>query len=65
MSLKPLNFLWNNFLDKYPDNPKWNSILGQFVYLRTYSRFNEKQGRREHWKETCQRVVEYLSLIHI
>jgi ribonucleoside-diphosphate reductase alpha chain/ribonucleoside-triphosphate reductase len=59
MSLKPLNFLWNKFLDKYPDNPKWNSILGQFVYLRTYSRFNQGKGRREHWKETCQRVVEY------
>lgn len=41
MSLKPLNFLWSKFLDKYPDNPKWNSILGQFVYLRTYSRFNQ------------------------
>lgn len=59
MSLKPLNFLWNKFLDNYPDNPKWNSILGQFVYLRTYSRFNQAKGRREHWKETCQRVVEY------
>lgn len=59
MSLKPLNFLWNNFLDKYPDNPTWNSILGQFVYLRTYSRFDTTKGRREHWKETCQRVVEY------
>jgi ribonucleoside-diphosphate reductase alpha chain/ribonucleoside-triphosphate reductase len=59
MSLKPLNFLWNTFLDKYPDNPKWNSILGQFVYLRTYSRFDANKGRREHWKETCRRVVEY------
>lgn len=54
-----LTFLSDSFLSKYPDNPTWNSILGQFVYLRTYSRFDERKGRREHWKETCKRVVEY------
>jgi ribonucleoside-diphosphate reductase alpha chain/ribonucleoside-triphosphate reductase len=60
MSDKPkAPFLIDSFLRKYPDNPTWNSILGQFVYLRTYSRFDEVKGRREHWKETCKRVVEY------
>lgn len=53
MYLKP------EFLNKYPDNPQWNSLLGQFVYLRTYSRFDHIKGRREHWKETCARVVNY------
>jgi adenosylcobalamin-dependent ribonucleoside-triphosphate reductase len=54
-----LSFLQDSFINKYPDNPKWNSLLGQFVYLRTYSRFDETKGRREHWKETTRRVVEY------
>jgi ribonucleoside-diphosphate reductase alpha chain/ribonucleoside-triphosphate reductase len=52
-------YLSESFLAKYPDNPQWNSLLGQFVYLRTYSRWNNEAKRREHWKETCQRVVEY------
>jgi ribonucleoside-diphosphate reductase alpha chain/ribonucleoside-triphosphate reductase len=52
-------YLSNSFLAKYPDNPQWNSLLGQFVYLRTYARWNEDAKRREHWKETCKRVVEY------
>lgn len=52
-------FLSSNFLRQYPDNPEWPSLLGQFVYLRTYSRFLEDQRRRETWKETVTRVVEY------
>lgn len=52
-------FLSTAFLAKYADNPTWKSILGQFVYLRTYSRFDSTKGRREHWKETCTRVVNY------
>jgi adenosylcobalamin-dependent ribonucleoside-triphosphate reductase len=52
-------YLSNSFLSKYEDNPSWPSLLGQFVYLRTYSRWNDKEFRREHWKETCERVVEY------
>lgn len=53
------SFLSKEFLSKFPDNPQWNSLLGQFVYLRTYSRFDPVKGRREHWKETCTRVVNY------
>lgn len=52
-------FLSQEFLDKYPNNPKWPSLLGQFVYLRTYSRFLPELNRREHWKETVRRVVDY------
>jgi hypothetical protein len=52
-------YLNQEFLNRYPNNPEWNSLLGQFVYLRTYSRWNNDEHRREHWKETCQRVVEY------
>jgi len=52
-------YLSASFLERYPSNPNWPSILGQFVYLRTYSRFIEKLGRRETWKETVTRVVEY------
>lgn len=60
----PSSFLSDDFLSKYNDNPEWNSILGQFVYLRTYSRFLPELGRREHWKETCRRVVEYSMSLH-
>jgi adenosylcobalamin-dependent ribonucleoside-triphosphate reductase len=52
-------FLSQDFLEKYPNNPRWPSLLGQFVYLRTYSRFLPELNRREHWKETVRRVVEY------
>lgn len=33
--------------------------LGNFVYLRTYSRWDEENLRRETWAETVRRVVEY------
>jgi adenosylcobalamin-dependent ribonucleoside-triphosphate reductase len=52
-------FLSSSFLAKYGDNPQWPTLLGQFVYLRTYSRFLPEEGRRETWKETVRRVVEY------
>jgi ribonucleoside-triphosphate reductase len=35
------------------------NALGQFVYLRTYSRFLPSEGRRENWRETCRRATEY------
>jgi hypothetical protein len=38
--------------------------LGEVVYLRTYSRWDEEGGRRESWQETVSRVVDYsLSLV--
>ncbi|RAU96878.1 ribonucleoside-triphosphate reductase, adenosylcobalamin-dependent [Paenibacillus sp. YN15] len=35
------------------------NALGQFVYMRTYSRFLADKGRRETWKETVRRAAEY------
>jgi hypothetical protein len=52
-------YLSDEFLSNYPENPQWPNILGQFVYLRTYARWNTKAKRREHWKETVERVVNY------
>lgn len=52
-------FLRDEFLDQYPDFPNHMSPLGQFVYYRTYSRFVPEKGRRETWKETCRRSVDY------
>jgi ribonucleoside-triphosphate reductase len=51
--------LTDAFIAKYPEFPKEMNPLGQFVYLRTYSRWLEQEGRRETWKETCRRAVEY------
>ncbi len=33
--------------------------LGEVIYLRTYSRFDEEKRRRESWHETVERVVDY------
>lgn len=37
--------------------PDWGP-LGEFVYLRTYSRFMESENRNEIWWETVKRAVE-------
>jgi ribonucleoside-diphosphate reductase alpha chain len=34
--------------------------LGEFVYLRTYSRWIESEGRRETWIETVDRYVNFM-----
>ena len=52
-------FLRDEFLAQYPDFPEHMNPLGQFVYYRTYSRFIPEKGRRETWKETCRRSVDY------
>lgn len=51
--------LSKEFLDQYPDFPEHMTSLGKFVYLRTYSRWLPEEQRRETWKETVQRAVEY------
>jgi len=33
--------------------------LAEFVYYRSYSRWNEKAGRRETWNESVDRLIEY------
>jgi ribonucleoside-triphosphate reductase (thioredoxin) len=35
------------------------NALGRFVYMRTYSRWLPKEGRRETWRETVRRATEY------
>jgi ribonucleoside-triphosphate reductase len=40
---------------KYFKNP-----LAEFVYLRSYSRWIEKEGRRETWIETVGRYIDFM-----
>jgi hypothetical protein len=35
--------------------------LAEFVYLRTYARWREEEGRRENWEETVNRVGNFLA----
>ncbi len=35
------------------------SNIGEFVYLRTYSRYLDNKKRRENWFETVLRTTEY------
>ena len=51
--------LTDEFIEKYPDFPEEMNELGKFVYYRTYSRWLPDKNRRETWKETCRRAVEY------
>ena len=51
--------LTDRFINQYPDYPEHMNALGKFVYLRTYSRYIPELGRRENWKETVRRAVEY------
>ena len=39
----------------FKDNP-----LGEFVYLRSYSRWIELEGRRETWIETVDRYIDFM-----
>lgn len=39
----------------FADNP-----LGEFVYLRTYARWIEDEGRRETWVETVDRYIAFM-----
>lgn len=51
--------LTDEFIAQYPDAPDHMTELGAFVYYRTYSRWLPDKKRRETWKETCRRAVEY------
>jgi len=52
--------LTETFLQQYTKKPPFGGNgLGEFIYLRTYSRWLEDQQRRETWEETCKRVVDY------
>jgi ribonucleoside-triphosphate reductase (thioredoxin) len=54
-----IKLLTHKFLNKYEDFPSHMNALGTFVYLRTYSRYLPNEKRRETWKETIARSVEY------
>jgi ribonucleoside-triphosphate reductase len=51
--------LSDTFLNKYKTvRPKWGfDGLGEFVFMRTYSRLKD-DGTNETWWETCRRIVE-------
>ena len=36
--------------------------VAEFIYKRTYSRWDEEQGRREEWPETIERFISFLTL---
>lgn len=54
-----MNLLSQEFISTFPDFPKHMDNLAKLVYYRTYSRWLPDEGRRETWKETCVRAVEY------
>lgn len=37
-----------------------NNALGEFVYLRSYAKWIEKENRRETWVETVDRYVDFM-----
>jgi len=53
------HLLSNQFLTKYENIKSPLSHIGEFVYLRTYSRYIEDKKRRETWLETVLRTTEY------
>lgn len=54
-----MSLLREEFLKSYPDFPPHMENLAKLVYYRTYSRWLPEEGRRETWKETCARAIEY------
>lgn len=46
------------FLEEYKNKKVDWGPLGNFIYLRTYSRLIEEENRNENWWETVRRVVE-------
>lgn len=41
-------------------NPLENDLYRQFIFYRTYSRWNDDLGRRETWGETVDRYVDFM-----
>jgi ribonucleoside-triphosphate reductase (thioredoxin) len=52
-------FLQPQFLEQYGNYAGHQSAISKFTYLRTYSRYLPQLGRREHWKETAKRAVDF------
>lgn len=55
-----MSILSDEFVDSYRTRqaPWGFGGLGEIVYLRTYSRFNEQLGRNETWPETIRRCID-------
>ncbi len=41
-------------------NPMIEDLYRQFIYYRTYSRYNQDLGRRETWPETVDRYMKFM-----
>lgn len=54
-----VHILSDIFLNKYNNLKSPLTPIGEFVYLRTYSRYLEDKKRRENWFETVLRTTEY------
>ena len=54
-----MKLLSEEFLSKYESAPEGMNQLAQFVFYRTYSRWLEDKKRRETFKESIERAVEY------
>ncbi len=55
------------FINQYSNLETPLSHIGEFVYLRTYSRYLKDKKRRENWLETVLRTTEYninLGILH-
>ena len=54
-------YLSDTFVSSYSDQnvPFGGNGYGEFIYLRTYSRWLPDKRRREYWSETVQRAVEH------
>lgn len=48
-----------DYYTSLPDFPPHMTPIGTFTALRTYSRYLQKEGRREVWKEVTKRAAEY------
>lgn len=55
-----MNYKINDeYIEQYTNRENPLTAIGEFVYLRTYSRYLEEEKRREHWHETVRRTSEY------
>ncbi|MCQ6531111.1 ribonucleoside-triphosphate reductase, adenosylcobalamin-dependent [Bacillus mycoides] len=59
-----IKILTDKFINQYPNTPKHMNALANFVFYRTYSRYLPNKERREYWKETCIRAVEFNINLH-
>jgi len=57
--MENVQFLTDEFISKFDGIKPPLTVLGEFIYYRTYSRWLEDKKRRETWPETARRSVEY------